>query len=88
MDRSFVLGKIGWLDLLLLLFLVLLLVIFVVVLIFLGFYISFLGFRLINSFLMVFKMTKLFELQTFLQIADNVSDGPKRKPIKICYFNS
>ena len=37
---------------------------------------------------MVFKMTKLFELQTFLQIADNVSDGPKRKPIKICYFNS
>ena len=68
-------------------FLVILLVIFVVVLIFLGFYISFLGFRLINSFLMVFKMRKMFELQTFLQIADNVSDGLKCEPIRICYLN-
>ena len=37
---------------------------------------------------MVFKMRKMFELQIFLQIADNVSDEPKCKSIKICYLNS
>ena len=68
-------------------FLVILLVIFVVVLIFLGLYVSFLDFKLINSFLMVFKMRKMFELQTFLQIANNVSDEPKCEPIRIYYLN-
>ena len=33
-------------------------------------------------------MRKMFELQTFLQIADNISDKPKRKLIRICYLNS
>ena len=37
---------------------------------------------------MVFKMRKMFELQIFLQIADNVRDGPKCEPIRICYLNS
>ena len=68
-------------------FLVILFVIFVVVLIFLGLYVSFLDFKLINSFLMVFKMRKMFELQTFLQIVNNVSDGPKCEPIRIYYLN-
>ena len=31
-------------------------------------------------------MRKMFELQTFLQIADNVSDGPKYEPIRILLF--
>ena len=33
-------------------------------------------------------MRKMFELQTFLQIADNVNDGPKCESIRIRYFNS
>ena len=37
---------------------------------------------------MVFKMRKMFELQTFLQIVGNVSDGPKCELIRICYLNS
>ena len=36
---------------------------------------------------MVFKMWKMFELQTFLQIADNVNGEPKCEPIRICYLN-
>ena len=84
-------GKLGysvslhiyWLGLI---FLVLLLVIFVVVLIFLDLYIYFLDFGLIN-FLMVFKMRKMFELQIFLQIIDNVSDELKCELIRICYLN-
>ena len=32
-------------------------------------------------------MRKMFELQTFLQIADNVSDGLKYEPIRIFYLN-
>ena len=67
--------------------LVLLLVIFVVVLISLGLYISFLDFRLIN-FLMVFKMRKMFELQTSLQIVDNVSNELKCELIRIYCLNS
>ena len=37
---------------------------------------------------MVFKMRKMFELQTFLQIAGNVSGEPKYELIRICYLNS
>ena len=37
---------------------------------------------------MVFKMRKMFGLQNFLQITDNVSDEPKCKPIRICYLTS
>ena len=33
-------------------------------------------------------MRKMFELQTFLQIVDNVSDQSKCKLIRICYLNS
>ena len=33
-------------------------------------------------------MRKMFELQTFLQIADNVSDESKCEPIRICYLNN
>ena len=29
----------------------------------------------------------MFELQFFLQIADNVSNEPKCEPIRICYLN-
>ena len=29
-------------------------------------------------------MRKIFELQIFLQIADNISDGPKYEPLRIC----
>ena len=36
---------------------------------------------------MVFKMWKMFELQTFLQISDNASGGSKCKPIRIYYLN-
>ena len=32
-------------------------------------------------------MRKMFELQFFLQIADNVSGEPKCEPIRICYLN-
>ena len=32
-------------------------------------------------------MWKIFELQTFLQIADNVSGEFKCEPIRICYLN-
>ena len=32
-------------------------------------------------------MWKMFELQTFLQIADNVSSELKCELIKICYLN-
>ena len=37
---------------------------------------------------MVFKMRKMFELQIFLQVANNVNDKPKCEPIRICYLNS
>ena len=30
----------------------------------------------------------MFEIQTFLQITDNVSDGPKYELLRICYLNS
>ena len=33
-------------------------------------------------------MRKMFELQTFIQIADNVNDGLKCESIRICYLNS
>ena len=36
---------------------------------------------------MAFKIRKMFELQTFLQIVDNESDGSKCEPIKIRYLN-
>ena len=68
-------------------FLILLLVIFVVVLIFLGLYFFFKDFKLIN-FLIVIKMRKMFELQFFLQIANNVSDELKCKPIRIWCLTS
>ena len=37
---------------------------------------------------MVFKVRKMFELQNFLQIGDNVSNEPKCESIRICYLNS
>ena len=37
---------------------------------------------------MVFKMRKMFELQNFLQIVDNVSDEPGCELKRICYLNN
>ena len=37
---------------------------------------------------MVFKMRKMFELQNFLQIINNVSDEPGCELIRICHLNN
>ena len=33
-------------------------------------------------------MRKIFELQIFLEVTNNVNDKPKCEPIRICYLNN